>query len=281
MRQNLFYFMLFIFIIACKGQSTTLTEKGNILTNCIGSLQQFAKVADIVDNDAESYWAYTYADSLLGIVNVEGENYDKDLLKIYSSYTYIFYGMSYSNSIRQISKGSDYSLKELSNTLFRYEENTIVSKYKLSKGELASIYGMINFYKVTRMPNYTEMYDIYNNDSIIMEKIYTQYQENEAYKIITLQNKKLYYKTIINLIIDLYLINHPNIENRILKKYFDNLTQKGKTLDNIPNDYNTLSQLNEKEFYKYWVLSSHIQKDLLQLLIAEIKELRKVKELKK
>ncbi len=274
MKKILFYFILLISISEINGQSSqNLNEKAKVLSNQQGGLFELTGVSNIIDSDSESYWAYEQANSLIRTIELDGNNYEKDLSKIYSSYSLIFYGMSYTRAIKSLSRGDNYSLEELSRTILDYEDNKAISKYELSKKEMGAIYGMINFYKVSRMPRYSDMNDVYNRYNTAMEEIYKHYSENEAYKIASLQNKKLFYKTFVNFIIDLYFVNNQDTEETIINKYFKNLTLKGETLDKIPNDYNKILNLSDKEYFDYLVSTSQIQKEMIQLLTTEIKKL--------
>jgi len=274
LKKILFYFILLISISEINGQSSqNLNEKAKVLSNQQGGLFELTGVSNIIDSDSESYWAYEQANSLIRTIELDGNNYEKDLSKIYSSYSLIFYGMSYTRAIKSLSRGDNYSLEELSRTILDYEDNKAISKYELSKKEMGAIYGMINFYKVSRMPRYSDMNDVYNRYNTAMEEIYKHYSENEAYKIASLQNKKLFYKTFVNFIIDLYFVNNQDTEETIINKYFKNLTLKGETLDKIPNDYNKILNLSDKEYFDYLVSTSQIQKEMIQLLTTEIKKL--------
>lgn len=274
MKKILFYFILLISITEIHGQSSqNLNEKGKVLSNQQSGLFQLTGVSNIIDSDSESYWAYEEANSLIRKIKLDGNNYEKDLSKIYSSYSLIFYGMSYSRAIMALSRGDDYSLEELSSTILDYEDNKAISKYELSKKEIAAIYGMINFYKVSRMPKYSAMNEVYNRYETKMDEIFRLYNENDAYKIASLQNKKLFYKTFVNLIIDLYFVNNPTTEETIINKYFKNVTLMGVTLDKMPNDYNKILNLSDKEYFDYLISTSQIQKEMIQLLIIEIKKL--------
>ena len=56
--------------------------------------------------------------------------------------------MSYTKSILAISRGDKYSLEELNRTIIQPSTKDIADYHSLAKNELASIYSMINFYKV-------------------------------------------------------------------------------------------------------------------------------------
>jgi hypothetical protein len=276
MKKYLLFFIVLITVSVCKGQTAEeLTLKGIILENQQKNLMAFSKQACIIDNDTESYWGYEFADSLLATVNLNGKNYFEDLSRIYSAYTYIFYGMSYTRAINAVSRGDNYSLEELTNTIIPFDRNKKIDKQDLSKKELASIYGLINFYKVSRMPKFENMNNVFNKYFEISGNLFRQYPENEAFKVVSLKNKKLYFKTIINLVTDLYMINNQTSDEIIIKKYFEELTTKAKTLDSIPDDYSEVSRLSDKKYYEYIAVCSKIQGEMLILLTNEIETLAK------
>jgi hypothetical protein len=276
MKKCLLFFIVLITVSVCKGQTAEeLTLKGIILENQQKNLMAFSKKAYLIDNDTESYWGYEFADSLLAAVNLNGKNYFEDLSRIYSAYTYIFYGMSYTKTIYAVSRGDNYSLEELTKTIIPFDRNKKIDKQDLSNKELASIYGLINFYKVSRMPGYERMNTVFNEYSEISGNLFRQYPENEAYKVVSLKNKKLYFKTIINLVTDLYVINNQTTDEIIIKKYLEELTAKAKTLDSIPDDYSEVSKLSDKNFYEFISVCAKIQGEMLILLTNEIETLAK------
>lgn len=272
MKKKFLYFILFLFISQTYGQSSqNLAEKTRELSNQKKTISLLTGVSNIIDSDTESFFAYNQANELVSKVNSSGTNYHEDLSKIYSAYSYIFYGMSYTRTIKAVSRGDDYSLKELSNSILEYEDKIAISNYELSKKEIASIYSIINFYKVSRMPKYIAMNENYNRYYSSMEKAYKQYDENDAYNIASLNNKKLFFKTLASLVIDIYLINNRDTEEKYIEQYFKEINNKGEKLDKIPNEHNKILNLTDKEYFNFLVLSSQIQKEMIELLATEIR----------
>ena len=258
---------------SCKSQ-----EESKILKNQYEGLVEFAKVANVIDDDDESYWAYNYADSLLKTIDKSGKSYYGDLSKIYSAYTHIFYGMSYTKTIYALSGGAKHSLAELSNTVIKSSDNEEIDLHKLSKDELASIYSIINFYKVSRMPKYDNMAALFQDYSMESEEMYNNYAKELAYKIVSLNNKKLFYKTLVNLNVDIYLANNPDVGEAAYNKYLDELRRLGGELDKIPSDEATIIALSEKDYLDCLLKSSAVQKSMLTLLTNELKSLKKGNE---
>lgn len=271
--------LVLIFILnGCNAQDNNLKEKSIILTNQSIALRDFAKNADIIDSDTESYWAYEYTDSILSSIDLSGKTYLKDLNKIYSAYTYIFYGMSYTRSILAISRGDKYSLEELIGTNIQPSTKDIADYHSLAKNELASIYSMINFYKVSRMPRYNDMYTLFQNDSLESENTFKNYPAKTAYRVVSFENKKLYFKTFVGLILDIYSINNQNTEESDYKKYVQGLIKLGEEMDKIPSSYDAIINLSEQEYYEHILKSSEVQKSMLNLLVTEIKTLKQRNE---
>ncbi len=274
----IFILVLIVILNSCNAQENNLKEKSIILTNQTIALRDFAKIADIIDSDTESYWAYEYADSILSSIDLSGKTYLKDLNKIYSAYTHIFYGMSYTRSILAISRGDKYSLEELNRTIIQPSTNDIANYHNLAKNELSSIYSMINFYKVSRMPRYNDMYTLFQNDSLESENIFKSYPAKTAYRIVSFENKKLYFKTFVGLIIDIYSINNQNTEESEYNKYVQGLIKLGEEMDKIPSNYDAILNISEQEYYEYILKSSEVQKSMLNLLVTEIKTLKQRNE---
>lgn len=271
--------LVLIFILnGCNAQDNNFKEKSIILTNQSIALSDFAKVADIVDSDTESYWAYEYTDSILSSIDLSGKTYLKDLTKIYSAYTHIFYGMSYTRSILAISRGDKYSLEELNSTIIQPSSKDVVDYHILAENELSSIYGMINFYKVSRMPRYDDMYTLFQSDSLENENTFKNYSAETAFRIVSLENKKLYFKSFVGLIIDIYSINNQNAEESDYNNYMQGLVKLGEEMDKIPSNYNSIVKLSEQEYYNYILKSSEVQKSMLNLLVTEIKTLKQRNE---
>lgn len=272
-------FLFFAFITNGKAQNNDfIIEKSLILKNQSESLVQLAKIASVIDSDTESYVAFKYSDSLLLSIDKSGKNFNLDLSKVYSAQSIIFYGMSYTKSIKAISRGDNYSLDELNKSIIQPSKSNIIDYYKLSKNELFSIYSIINFYKVSRMARYANMNKLFENDLLKLESAFKNYEKKSAYRIISFNNKKLFYKIFIGLIIDLHSINNPNIDDTTFNNYAQILVKLGEKMDKIPSDYHTIIKLSDKVYYNHIVNSSEVQKSLLNLLINEIKILKKSKE---
>lgn len=270
--------VLIVILNGCYGKDNNLKEKSLILKNQSNGLIEFAKVSDIIDSDDESYWAYTYADSILSTIDVSGKKYLKDLTKIYSAYTHIFYGMSYTRSISAISRGDKYSFEELNSTIIQPSSKDVFDYHSLAKNELSSIYCMINFYKVSRMPRYNDMYTLFQKDSLENENIFKNYPAETAYRIVSLKNKKLYFKTFVGLIIDIYSTNNQNAEETDYNNYMQGLVKLGEEMDKIPSNYDVILNLSEQEYYEYTLKSSEVQKSMVNLLVIKIKTLKQRNE---
>ncbi len=266
--------ILIVILNGCYGQDNNLKQKSLILINQSNGLVEFSKVSYIIDRDDESYWAYTFADSILSTIDEFGKKYFKDLNKIYSAYTYIFYGMSYTKTISAISRGDKYSFEELNSTIIQPSIKDVFDYHSLAKNELSSIYSMINFYKVSRMPRYNNMYKLYQKDSLENENIFKNYPIEKAYRIVSLKNKKLYFMTFIGLIIDLYSRNNQNTEETDYNNYMQGLVKLEEEMDKIPSSYNVIQNLSEQEYYEYTLKSSEVQKSMVNLLVIEIKNLK-------
>ena len=106
------------------------------------------------------------------------------------------------------------------------------------------------------------------------EAIFKKYKAESAYRIASLDNKKLYFKTFSGLIIDLYSINNQNIEENVYNNYIQNLIKLGEVMDKIPSDYESMLKLSDKVYIDYILKSSGVQKSMLNLLVNELKILK-------
>lgn len=273
--QTVFTLFMIFSLTSCNGQNNKLLEqKSSILDNQSKALIEFTKVANVIDNDSESYWGYEKADSILSTIDISGENYHENLSKIYSATTYLFYGMSYTRSIYAMMDGDNNSLEELSNTIIKPLSKDEFDYKKLVLNELSSIYSMLNFYKVAGIDMYDEIHTLYQNNSLEMESTFKNYSAENAYRIVSFENKKLNYKNLVGLIFNIYLTNNQNSDESVVENYLQILIKLGEEMDEIPGNNDITVNLTEQEYYNYILKSSEIQKKLFDLFITEIKILK-------
>jgi hypothetical protein len=275
MKNNLIVFLISMVFTSCSGQNEKfLTEKSTILKNQSESLLKFSKIANVIDSDDESYWAYNYADSTLSTIDKSGKNYYDDLNKIYSAYSHIFYGMSYTRTAMAISRGDNYTFEELNGTIIKSTSKKNVDFNVLSKNELSSIYSIINFYKVSRMPRYDNMNEMFKNSNSQNNAYYKNNTKEQAFKITSLNNKKLFFKVFAGLIIDIYGINNQDADDNTYDNYVKSILKQGEKMDEIPTNEREILTLDDSQYYKSIVKSSEVQKMMLDLLIKEIEILQ-------
>jgi len=268
-------FIILITIIgifsSCSSQNTDfLSEKSSILKNHQMNLSRLSKIANVIDSDDASFWGYEYADSLLSTIDYSGLNYYNDLTKIFSAYTYIFTGMSYTRTIYAMSRGEKYSLDELYSLIILPSNGKIANYSELAKKEQLSFYSIINFYKVSRMPKYTDLQALYFSDSLTLEQVFKQYSPISAYKIVSLENKRLYFKILASLIVDIHSINYQEDDEADFRNFITQLVSLGEELDGIPTDHELIIKLSDKEYFKNAVMSSIVQNTMLNLLVNEL-----------
>jgi hypothetical protein len=271
--------ILLLVFTGCNGQNDDfLNEKSSILKNQSENLIKLSQIASVIDNDDASYWAYKYADSTLSTIDESGKSYYKDLTKIYSAYSYIFYGMSYKRTVMSISRGDDYSFEDLNQTIINPSSKKIVDLSNLSKNELSSIHSIINFYKVSRMPRYDNMQDMFKHNKLENESIFKNNTPEQAYRITSFNNKKLFFKIFAGLIIDIYSINNQDVDDTTYNDYMKTILKLGEKMDEIPFDNAKITKLNNLQYYAYILKSSEVQKAMLNLLAKEIDVLKQRNE---
>lgn len=278
--KNKFMILILLFVFTgCNGQNDDfLNEKSSILKNQYENLIKLSQIANVIDNDDESYWAYKYADSTLSTIDESGKSYYKDLTKIYSAYSYIFYGMSYKRTVMSISRGDDYAFEDLNQTIINPSSKKIVDLSNLSKNELSSIHSIINFYKVSRMPRYDNMQDMFKHNKLENEYIFKNTSQEQAYRITSFNNKKLFFKIFAGLIIDIYSINNKDVDDTTYNDYMKTILKLGEKMDEIPFDNAKITKLNSLQYYAYILKSSEVQKAMLNLLAKEIDVLKQRNE---
>ena len=270
-----FSLLFVVFTTNCIAQNNKyLNLKASILNYQSKELKELTKIADIIDSDTESYWAYQYTDSIIGTIDKTGLNYYNDLTKIYSAYTHVFYGMSYTKTTMSISRGDNYSLEELNNTIIMPSSAKVVDFSQLNKDELSSIYSVINFYKVGRMPRYEKMNTQFQKISLENQNNFKNYSSEMAYRITSLNNKKLFYMIFVGLIIDVFKINNQNINDEAFNQYAQGLINIGGSMDEIPSTNEAVVKLTEQEYFEYVLKGSKNQNAMLNLLINEIRILK-------
>jgi hypothetical protein len=251
-----------------------LTEKSTILKNQSESLLKFSKIANVIDSDDESYWAYKYADSTLSTIDQSGKNYYIDLNKIYSAYSHIFYGMSYTRTVMAISRGDNYNFEELNGTIIKSANDKEIDYKLLSNNELSSIYSIINFYKVSRMPLYNNMNEMFKSSYSENNAYFKSNTKEKAFKITSLNNKKLFFKILSDLIIDIYGINNQDASDDTYNNYVQSIVKQGEKMNEIPTNEQEILKLDDSQYYKMIIKSSEVQKTMLGLLVKEIEILQ-------
>jgi hypothetical protein len=260
---------------SCSGQKEKfLTERSTILKNQSESLLKFSKIANVIDSDDESYWAYKYADSTLSTIDKSGKNYYNDLNKIYSAYSHIFYGMSYTRTVMAISRGDNYTFEELNGTIIKPTNEKEIDFDVLSDNELSSIYSIINFYKVSRMPRYDNMNEMFKNSNSKNNVYFKNNTKEQAFKVTSLNNKKLFFKIFAGLIIDIYGINNQDADDKTYNNYVQLILKQGEKMDEIPTNEQEILTLDDSQYYKSIIKSSEVQKTMLGLLVKEIEILQ-------
>lgn len=279
MKNKFMILILLLVFTGCNGQNDDfLNEKSSILKNQSENLIKLSQIASVIDNDDASYWAYKYADSTLSTIDESGKSYYKDLTKIYSAYSYIFYGMSYKRTVMSISRGDDYSFEDLNQTIINPSSKKIVDLSNLSKNELSSIHSIINFYKVSRMPRYDNMQDMFKHNKLENESIFKNNTPEQAYRITSFNNKKLFFKIFAGLIIDIYSINNQDVDDTTYNDYMKAILKLGEKMDEIPFDNAKITKLNNLQYYAYILKISEVQKAMLNLLAKEIDVLKQRNE---
>ena len=158
-----------------------------------------AKAAKIIDSDDESFWAYGVADSIL--LTTDGKDSPETQAKINSAVTYIYYGMSYTRTIRNGSAGQD-PIKALTDLSAIINKNMQTDYYSLLRNELRAIYAAIFFYKMSNMSSAPGLDELCNIEKKHLTKMSDNPSEDEV-RAASSRIKKLWFKVYAQFIVDL------------------------------------------------------------------------------
>ena len=106
------------------------------------SVSKLSSVAERVDADTESLWAYSTADSIVQTMELNSESIWRDLARAYSALSYIGYGLSYTHSVRS---GDVNKFFQLSKIIVKCNPDTIKPNKYLHLMELKSDSAFIFF----------------------------------------------------------------------------------------------------------------------------------------
>lgn len=122
---------------------------------------------------------------------------------------------------------------------------------------------------------YDSMQAIFDEYSGESKEMYQKYTAEEAYRIASLENKKLYYKMFFCFIVDVYYINHPDEDDAINdEKYIENLVRLGEIMDEIPITHKPILAQSDAEYYSSILKASEVHKVMFSLLIEQLNILK-------
>lgn len=158
-------------ISICFSCQTKKSPEDSSIKNLQQSIIKFSSVANTIDDDMESLWAFSTADSIAKTMELKDESLWRDLARAYSALSYIGYGMSYTRSARS---GDVNKLFYLSSIIVKCDPDTIMPNRYLHLIELNSDKSFVNFYDVSNMKRTDDMNNSYEKSLSLMDSIYSR-----------------------------------------------------------------------------------------------------------
>lgn len=236
-------------------------------------LEKLLTYAPYIDSDTESYWAYKQADSLLNAIDSNNFDFSKAIFTTYKAYSHIFHGMSYTKTIiyqsGEIKRGLEPSLSEYTNILC---ENKLTDKSDFIDCELRANFSMVYFYKVSNMPAYSRLFEMYKTESNHIKKINEKYDTKEAYSINSIRLKKLNFMILGNFIADLHIVNNPE-KKSVSREFAMLLNSLAVKMDSVSSQEQNILKWNTTEFEENLISEINIISEMIALLNKELKML--------
>jgi len=243
MNKNLIIFLCILFIQICFSCKTKEAPKDSSIRNLQQSIFKFSSVANKIDEDMVSLWAYSSADSIAKSMELKDESLWRDLARAYSALSYIAYGMSYSHSVRS---GDVNNLFHLPSVIVECNPDTIMPNKYLHLIELKSDYSFIFFYDVSHMERTEDMKNRYQESLSFLEHIYSNEFKNSHmnYQEITnnfmefqRENKNFFF-IYSHMLGDLLNINCKSEE--VFQKKRTDWMKIANEMDSLPSEWNDL-----------------------------------------
>jgi hypothetical protein len=265
-----------------------LSEKSQILTNLTNSLREVPSLCYLLDTDINCNWGATIADSLLKTIDLSGKNYYHDCSKIFSAYTHIFIGCSYSDAdsgpvyaelaknnftynFRPAGKGEPKSKEELEfdekmNKLWGFdrivEPITEFIPKQFLKTELQVAYSFLFFMEVRNL-NTADFSERYYKCQDYINKQFSRLPENEAFKSSSLYNQSILYGALAIFTLFVYAESTENFTKRI-----DILDKKFSSIYDYLHADNPV--LLDEYYWQAMVKSSEVQRDILKIAVEQM-----------
>lgn len=216
-----------LFVTMCS--SCQSKEEGSI-ENLQESICELSNVANKIDHDIESLWAYGMADSIAKTMELKEESTWRDLARAYSALSYIGYGMSY---VRTVRHGDPDLLQKLTEVVAECDPDTVMPKKSLHLLELKADFSFIYFYSVSNMEAAESMIGHYENYSNMLDSIYSS-NDLDGFKQFQSDNKCFFF-VYAYMLSDLILINSATEEE--YKKKWGDVTDIANEMDSLPEEW--------------------------------------------
>ncbi len=213
------------------------TKEDSSIRDLQESICRLSSVANKIDHDIESMWAYRMADSIAGSMELKDESIWRDLSRAYSALSYIGYGMSY---VRTVRHGDLDLLRKLTEVAVDCNPDTVMPNRSLHLMELKSDQSFINFYGVSNMEATESMMELYENYSNMLDSIYSTDEsaspQNLSENFIQFQREnKCFFFVYAYMLSDLISINSATEEEH--QRKCDVVMELANEMDSLPSEW--------------------------------------------
>ena len=230
-------------ISICFSCQTKKSPEDSSIKNLQQSIIKFSSVANTIDDDMESLWAFSTADSIAKTMELKDESLWRDLARAYSALSYIGYGMSYTRSARS---GDVNKLFHLSNVIVKCNPDTVLPNKYLHIMELKSDYSFINFYDVSQMEVTEDMISKYQVSISLLDTIYSDEILNNSSEYKTISNSFKQFQSLntcfffVNAAMLADLFKHTCRTENDHQKKNEALMALAKQMDSLPSEWDEL-----------------------------------------
>ena len=206
------------------------TKEDSSIRDLQESICRLSSVANKIDHDIESMWAYRMADSIAGSMELKEESTWRDLARAYSALSYIGYGMSY---VRTVHHRDIDLLRKLTEVAVDCNPDTVMPNRSLHLMELKSDQSFINFYGVSNMEATESMMELYENYSNMLDSIYSS---NDLDGFIQFQREnKCFFFVYAYMLSDLISMNSATEEEH--QRKCDVVMELANEMDSLPSKW--------------------------------------------
>ena len=242
------------------------------INNLKSELSLLISNAYIIDADNESIWAYNTADSILNTIELgETDNSkSKSISQIFTAYTYVFYGMSYTRMVyfeANAIKSGNSSTFALASEIIKLNRDSYLG-YISAEQKLAE--SMLLFYKVNNAESYSRLKSVHDDASDYILEANLEYNGRDLYKISSLMLKKQEF-LFLSVFVSELIISVELTEKEVYVEY-NNIQNLAQLMDIPPVEYEEIIELSDEDYTIYILVSLDIISEMTSKLNTYIKK---------